>query len=928
MPATAEERASQAVFSYSAIVQAKTKTVLAFPPNNYFPNVGERFLGFDLIGELGSGTFGRVYLAKQPAIGDRLVALKVSSDIGSECHALAQLRHTNIVPIYSVHEDESCPTWKALCMPYLGATTLQSILGELQTVGMPHRGSVMAASWRKLKTTVRNHVEETLVKPAFQGAPASVAEKPSRKPRMARALTTFERIETENYVDAVLEIAAALADGLAHAHDQGILHRDMKPANVIVTDDGEPMLVDFNLSEDVKTRSDSMWSMAGGTLPYMSPEQIDEYLRVPAEVDRRSDLYSLGVIVYELLTGKLPFPSATSGKGVWEDARVARNQSAPSARQINRAVSRRVDVVIRKCLECDPKLRYQTARELHEDLKCCITGRPLAHATDPYLHERIGQWAERHGPRIFLGGLTLFTALCAFAVHSVKEFELRRNALSAFNDARSPLDRARFELTEALISRGAFDAARTKAIGHLAPFDDGALFETNDRFKRLTPANRQELSARGLELSVLFSCASLLEANSKVRSERDDKLKEAVQWIARAKSFTADGRTWKTAAVLEAMHAEAAEQGDARKRRQAADAADPANPLDAMLCALAYAIDRRFEQGKIVLEQYGERIPDRAFSMFLIGFCLRETGEPVRAVNTWGMLSTDQPMIAQYPRLMGLTQERFAQSVRNSFASLRSLDAAVQLNRRDTDCLLARAYLYKRLKKYHDAIADARDAMRLGFSPYYTWSAMKRLAKEVPTQTQYEKDIIAEADAKLKELEPTTFEDWLEVGNYAPTNKERLAGFEKALAIRPWSIEAIDGVLEELIAAKATGPKCRETVQLAQRVAGDLWRIRSKCGSLLAIQGDMEGAYAEAELILSDTTSTLQRAVAATAIFDQIIRRDRTQADRAAMRLQAALQDYKISVVQWLEKLADSEMSSPEIALLEARLKPRTADAQ
>src|SRR5439155_9925527 len=115
--------------------------------------------------------------------------------------------------------------------------------------------------------------------------------------------------ERLTYVDAILWIVGRLAEGLAHAHDRGILHRDLKPANVLLTDDGQPMLLDFNLSEDCKLRGHAAAARVGGTLPYMSPEQLAAFSDRGRVVDARSDLYSLGLILYELLAGRSPFPA-------------------------------------------------------------------------------------------------------------------------------------------------------------------------------------------------------------------------------------------------------------------------------------------------------------------------------------------------------------------------------------------------------------------------------------------------------------------------------------------------------------------------------------------------------------------------------------------------------------------------------------------
>ena len=131
------------------------------------------------------------------------------------------------------------------------------------------------------------------------------------RPPEIRANAQLERIGELGYVQAVLWLTARVADGLAHAHERGILHRDLKPANILLGDDGEPLLLDFNLAADTKLRSHASAALIGGTLPYMAPEHLEALKdggRVP---DARSDLYSLGVILFELLTGRDPFPVHT-----------------------------------------------------------------------------------------------------------------------------------------------------------------------------------------------------------------------------------------------------------------------------------------------------------------------------------------------------------------------------------------------------------------------------------------------------------------------------------------------------------------------------------------------------------------------------------------------------------------------------------------
>src|SRR5262249_14416532 len=130
-------------------------------------------------------------------------------------------------------------------------------------------------------------------------------QEPQGPARAAPAPVGWKQLERRSYVDAVLWLGACLADGLAHAHERGILHRDVKPANVLLTDDGTPMLLDFNLGQDVKSGGEAF---IGGTLPYAAPEQLRAFQTNAGGVDARADVYSLGVLLHELLTGRSAFP--------------------------------------------------------------------------------------------------------------------------------------------------------------------------------------------------------------------------------------------------------------------------------------------------------------------------------------------------------------------------------------------------------------------------------------------------------------------------------------------------------------------------------------------------------------------------------------------------------------------------------------------
>ena len=325
------------------------------------------------------------------------MALKVSTGCFAESQKLARLQHTNIVPVYSFHRAGDL---QAVCMPYFGATTLAGVLddlGQRQTLPASGKGLVSTLNSRRSRSGVRSAVASA----AAPVAPSRIAEGRSDPAAAAPAdgpatLTTLRMLEGLTYVEAVLWIGGRLAEGLAHAHERGVLHRDLKPANVLLTDEGQPMLLDFNLSEDVQAAG-AAGARVGGTLPYMAPEHLTAYQGRAAVVDARSDLYSLGVVLYELLTGRCPFEKHGGPlESVLPKMIADRLRPPPPARSLNPGVTPAVDSILRRCLESDPARRYQSARELQEDLDRQRLYQPLRYAADPSPRERIAKWLKRN----------------------------------------------------------------------------------------------------------------------------------------------------------------------------------------------------------------------------------------------------------------------------------------------------------------------------------------------------------------------------------------------------------------------------------------------------------------------------------------------------------------------------------------------------
>ena len=208
------------------------------------PGGGTNFLNFHMIAELGRGSFGCVYLARQSGLANRLVALKLTVDLQGEEQKLAQLQHTNVVPIYSAHKTKRL---HAVCMPYFGPTTLADVVRQSRAQNaMPESGAFLVE-------TLRARQDEFV---AQTGAPASAT------PALARFAET-------DYVTAVLWLAERITEGLIHAHEHGILH-GTKPA--FFADRRSANAARLQSAADIIERASANCGI--GTPPYMAPEHL------------------------------------------------------------------------------------------------------------------------------------------------------------------------------------------------------------------------------------------------------------------------------------------------------------------------------------------------------------------------------------------------------------------------------------------------------------------------------------------------------------------------------------------------------------------------------------------------------------------------------------------------------------------------------
>ncbi len=241
-------------------------------------HVGDELEDFRLLSELGSGAFARVFLAQQQSL-HRLVAIKISEGRSNEPPVLSGLSHPNIIRVFDGRKLDGL---YLLTMQYVSGGTLQRVIEAVRKRGTESVSGLLL-------------VEIALGEPETRGEDL---------PRSRRNQTLVQM----NWGQAVAWIGAQLADALRYAHDKGTLHRDVKPANILLTSDASPMLADFNLSWSSSLDGEGAADTFGGSLAYMSPEQLEVLLgkRTVDEVTTASDIYSLAIVLWELLTGRHP----------------------------------------------------------------------------------------------------------------------------------------------------------------------------------------------------------------------------------------------------------------------------------------------------------------------------------------------------------------------------------------------------------------------------------------------------------------------------------------------------------------------------------------------------------------------------------------------------------------------------------------------
>jgi tetratricopeptide (TPR) repeat protein len=672
-----------------------------------FPAVGETLGEFRLLAELGRGGRGRVYLAEQKYLAGRLMVVKVTPFADGEHLKLARLQHTHIVPLYSVREFPDRHLRK-LCMPCLGGASLQQLLRAQAAVPQEKR------TGRDLLDALRGGVADARLYWAAEG--------PNRR-----------FLERATYVQAVCWMGVCLADALHYAHEQGLVHLDVKPSNVLLTADCQPMLLDFHLAQGPIPAGGDPPDWLGGTRGYMSPEQ-DAALRacrderpIPAAVDARSDVYSLGVLLREALYGE-----ALAGTDL------------PPRPDISVGLR---DVLAR-CLRHDPAARYPGAALVAEDLRRHLTDRPLAGVRNRSLAERWRKWRRRR-PQALL--LWLLAALClaaaaAYVALNVNDSSQRRQAAeAALEQGRRQAEQRQYAEATRTFDRGleglGRDAAgtplyaelRRQRAGAARVHDIGSLHERVERSRYL---QGDDLISRQILRALADQCREVWEQRDRLLAAGDappdadveetlrrDLLDVAVLLVycrvrlaglSDDEEARRDGlRVLREAETLLGPSPVLSQERRALDPRAADDGPAPRTAWEHYTVGRCLLRAGDLDGAAAAFDRAVELRPQDFWPWFGKGACAHRRGRPDEAVTAFSVCVALAPDSAAcyHNRALALAARG------DPAAALRDYDRALRLDPHLAAAALNRGALQLQERKYAEAESDFRLAMKLGANP-------------------------------------------------------------------------------------------------------------------------------------------------------------------------------------------------------------------
>jgi serine/threonine protein kinase len=408
--------------------------------NSVTPEPLQRLGDFEIVREIGRGGMGIVYEARQISL-NRKVALKVlGAGLGltekavqrfrREAEAAARLHHTNIVPIYATGEDKGIHYY---AMELIEGPSLDHVIRQLRKGDSPLSST---------PTVAPSSAESVPSPPTGPYVPAA--------PGTPSSGNSISAASGNDHFDRIARMVAEVADGLEYAQHQGVIHRDIKPSNLLLSPEGRLSINDFGLARLLEEPGMTMTGEFVGTPAYMSPEQITSG-RVP--LDHRTDIYSLGATLYELLTLQPPFTGERRDQVL---AQILQKEPRPP-RKVNKKVPVDLETICLKALDKDPDRRYQGAEAMADDLRRYVNRFAIsARRAGPV--ERLRKWLRRH-PGLAAGVVLALLALSLAGFFAVQSWRDRQERLAMAEKTRQEkLDEKQMQAVKEIFA-GEFTAA-------------------------------------------------------------------------------------------------------------------------------------------------------------------------------------------------------------------------------------------------------------------------------------------------------------------------------------------------------------------------------------------------------------------------------------------------------------------------------------
>ncbi len=407
--------------------------------------LGPQFGDYRIVRQVGRGGMGVVYEAEQQSLRRR-VALKVLPLASAldprqlrrfhvEAQAAAQLHHTHIVPVYAVGCERGVHYY---AMQYIEGRTLAQLIRELRQLEGRDDADVMPTAVLEGDLELASMLASGDLAPSER---AAAADAPATSPAVARsssagaAPSPSSSAHTSAYFRTVANLGIQAAEALEHAHQEGVIHRDIKPANLMVDIKGHLWITDFGLA---RLQNDSGLTLSGdlvGTIRYMSPEQAIGHRAV---VDHRTDIYSLGVTLHELVA----LEPAFEGPDRREVLRRIIEEEPRPLRALKSAVPRELETIIQKATAKEPESRYLAAQDLADDLRRFLEHKPIK-ARRPTLFESVAKWSRRHIAAAVATIAVLIIAVGALTASTLLVARAQRRTAAALETAEERSRQAR-----------------------------------------------------------------------------------------------------------------------------------------------------------------------------------------------------------------------------------------------------------------------------------------------------------------------------------------------------------------------------------------------------------------------------------------------------------------------------------------------------